>query len=777
MTKEEIRAQVHKLMGQMSVEEKVLQLTCIMPSDLSHPEKLGIENGIGAMPIMGGSPTEIAQQITTIQSYVLEHSRNKIPVLFHCEALSGTFIGGSCQFPLPIGLGASFDGDLVQKMAEINRRQMHAVGIRHALAPVVDVARDLRWGRLGETYGGDPVLCGAMGAAYVRGMQTEDLSTGNAATLKHFLGYSATTGGLNMSQTTVTPRDLREHFARPFEMAIRLGKVKGVMSSYSEYDGKAVCANRALLTDLLREDLGFDGVVVSDYASVERLKNVFGMAEDDTQAGELCLAAGMDMEFPQRLGYSKKMVSDAEEGSYDMAWIDRAVKRVLTLKYELGLFENPYPRMEEMGAFDNTENNKRSLDAARKSMTLTKNAGILPLTDRKTKIAVIGPMGSTLRGFYGCYTLAGATDMMLSGKNAMAGVGAVGEENDSEPAKLDLHAADEMLHAIYPEAKTTVEALRSRFDSVTFTEGCDYIGEDKNDFEAALSAARDADVVIMTLGGRNGWGTYCTSGEGIDSTNIGLPGCQEALLRSVYQVNPNIVLVHTDVRPVISEWVYEHIPAILEAWLPCTYGGIAIAETLTGENNPGGRLPMDVPRSSSHGPVAHYFSRGTETASFRKGAINPKGYVNTDMSAQLPFGYGLSYTDFSYEDFSVTQDEKQRVTAAVRVTNTGTRTGDEVVQLYGVDPVASIVRPAEELLGFQRITLEPGESRNIQFRFSLDILSFYDEPGHWMLEKGEFQFFLGKNCKERIVSAAVRCEENREVDHTKRCLIADVTMF
>lgn len=773
MTREEIAKKVQELMADMSTEEKVLQLTCTMPADMTKPEEMGIENGVGTMPVMGGAPDQIVEDVTRIQKYVLEHSPHKIPVLFHCEALGGTFIGGGSQFPLSISLGATFNPDIVQKMAEINGRQMRAVGIRQALSPVLDVARDLRWGRLGETYGGDPVLCGAMGIAYAKGMQKED-GANNAATLKHFLGYSATSGGLNMSQTVVNARDLRENFARPFEMAIRDGQVRGIMSSYSEYDGKAVCANKEILTDLLRDDLNFKGVVVSDYASVGRLTGVFGMTDDITEAGEMCLEAGMDMELPNRVGYNKQMVEDAESGKFDMAYIDRAVERVLTLKYELGLFENPFPKVEDLAAaYDNTENNKLSHEAACQAVTLTKNNGILPLTDRTKKIAVIGPMGSTIRSFYGCYTLVGGLEMAMSGQNGMAGIDNPGEGEMDGVGHLDLHIEDEVLRVIYPDSKTTFEALQDRFADITYTEGCDYIGGGKNDFASAMEAAKAADVVIMTLGGRNGWGTYCTSGEGIDTTNIGLPGCQEELLRKVYEANPNMILVHTDCRPVVSSWIYEHVPAIVEAWLPCTYGGIAIAETITGENNPGGRLQMDVPRSLAHGPASHYLNRGTEYKSFKAGAINGQGYVNEDMRPQLPFGYGLSYTTFEYGDFSVQMDEKEQVTVSVNVTNTGSVKGDEVVQLYGIDKFATIVRPAEELIGFKRITLEPGETKTVKFVFHIDILAFYDKPGHWIVEKGEFEFYVGKNSKEAIFSDTVTLEKTHEIDHTKRCLIAE----
>ncbi len=303
MEKEEIKIRVKELMKEMTAEEKVLQLACLMPTDMTKPEELGLENGIGAMPILGGEPNQVAEDVRRIQTYVLEHSRHKIPVLFHCEALAGPLVAGGNQFPLSIGLGASFEPEIVEEMAEINGRQMRAIGIRHALSPVLDLVRDLRWGRLGETYGADPVLCGAMGTSFVKGMQKSEDGLGNAATLKHFLGYSASIGGLNMAQTVVNERDLRENFARPFEMAIRDGNVKAVMNSYSEYNGKPVCASKEILTDLLRDDLGFEGVVVSDYASVDCLRNVFRTTDDITKAGEACLAAGLDMEFPNQLGY------------------------------------------------------------------------------------------------------------------------------------------------------------------------------------------------------------------------------------------------------------------------------------------------------------------------------------------------------------------------------------------------------------------------------------------------------------------------------------------
>ena len=780
-TKEEIKA----LIGSMTPEEKILQLTSAAAGTdaaCPDPEQEGLNPGIGEIALMGlppRTPEQIAAYVRKVQDYVLARSRHKIPVLFHCETLSGPHIMGGCLFPAPIGLGASFAPDLAWDLANRCRVQLLAVGIRRGLAPVVDVLRDLRWGRCGETYGGDPTLCGAMGTAFVRGLQGEELQEGAAATLKHFLGYSCSSGGLNMTRIATDHRDLRENFAKPFEMAIRDGRARGVMNSYNEYEGLPVCASRELLTGLLREDLGFDGVVVSDYGSIGRLVETYGSAETMTEAGERCLAAGLDVELPARSGYSRQMAKDVENGSFSEDYIDRALERVLELKNELGLFDDPYPR-RELGrlAFGDTEHNEKSLEAARKTITLTKNEGILPVTDRKKKIAVIGPMANAVRALYSAYTLQANVEMLIKGESGMAGVEISADPAEGqETADMDLHIADEIIRKLSPEAKTIYEALAEEFTDILYVEGCAYVGDEKNDFEAARKAAAQAELVILAVGGRNGFGAaYCTSGEGVDSTFLGLPGNQERLVRELFEANPNMVLVHTDCRPVISEWIYEHVPAILEAWLPGTFGGTAIAQTITGVNNPGGRLPLDVPRNSAHGPVSHYAYRGTEPESFRKNAVNPQGYRDADLAPRLPFGYGLSYTAFAYSDF-ILEREGDRITIRVTVENTGACTGDEVVQLYGIDPAASVVRPAGILLGFLRISLRPGQRRTVEFRFRLSIMAFYDIPGHWIVEAGEFCFYIGKTSKEPLFRQSVFLEETCKIDHRKRDLMADAMAY
>lgn len=769
-----IDERVEDLLSRMTTREKVSQLNCMMGMGLPDLAKAGLDNGLGEMDLMSLPADQMAAIVTSIQDYMRDHTRLGIPVLFHAEALSGPLIAGGHSFPTSITLGATFDPEIVRDMSDRSRKQMVAVGIRQALSPVLDVARDLRWGRVSETYGGDPTLCAAMGTAFVQGLQGEDMKQGTAATLKHFLGYSYTSGGLNMARTMTDPIDIRESYAKPFEAAIREGKVRSVMNSYSEYNGKPICASKQVLTDLLREDLGFDGLVVSDYMSVDRLVKVFHMAETPAEAGEMCLAAGLDVECPMPYGYNDQMVADADAGKFDMAYIDRSVRRILKLKFELGLFENPYPDMAGLvAAFDNTENHKKSCEAALKAVTLTKNEGLLPIADRSKKIAVIGPMGNAPRAFFGGYTVPSGIELMF-GAGGMAGVDSdelLGANNPMASRHLPLHAADEMIRGLYPELKTTVEAMKEAYPNVTYVEGCDYNDPDMSGFDAAVAAAKEADIVIMTVGGRSGWGMFNNSGEGADSTHVGLPGVQEELVKAVFAANPNMVIAHTDSRPLVSEWAYENVPAIVEGWLGGIFGGIALAKTISGENNPGGRLQLNVPRNDGQTPVQHDAHNGTGWRSFPAGALNVDGYLNCSMTPRRPFGYGLSYTSFDYTDYSVALDGLT-VTASATVTNTGAAAGDEVVQLYVSDKIASVIRPELELAGFCRVSLQPGESKRVTLTFGLDQIAFRDDNGQWIVEAGSFDVSFGKNSDEMRFTETIRVDETQIIDHTKRGFFA-----
>ena len=551
------RQRAAALLKELSLEEKVRQLGCTMlvseDTDLTAKDLSG---GIGEIALLDicEEPEALAARLRDVQQYVMEHSPHRIPALFHCEALGGPVVPHTVLYPNSIGLGATFDTALVRDMANTIRTQMRAMGILHALSPVLDVAKDLRWGRVNETYGGDPTLSAAMSCAFVQGLQGDDLSTGVAATAKHFLGYSQTVGGLNLTRTQADARELREVFAKPFEAAIRKAGIRTVMNSYSEWEGRPVCASRKLLTDLLRSELSFDGLVVSDYRSVQRLlDDILATADDITDAALQCLTAGLDMELPDRLGYADGMTHAFAEGKVDISYLDRAVLRVLTLKFELGLFDEPYPQWQQYHAAAFAPTAAAEQRATRESIVLTKNEGnTLPLTDRSIKLAVIGPGASSLRLLYGGYTQPSMLEMfqVVQDSSAMAGVG---DKSTAKPVrKYDLAATDREIHKSRPEAKTIFETLQELYPNCTYTQGCDYLDPTQTDFAAALAAAESADAVILCLSGKNGWGRHCDTGEGNDAASLDLPGAQEELARVVLAANPRTIVTHTDGRPLTS---------------------------------------------------------------------------------------------------------------------------------------------------------------------------------------------------------------------------------
>lgn len=602
------RQRAAALLKELSLEEKVRQLGCTMlvseDTDLTAKDLSG---GIGEIALLDicEEPEALAARLRDVQQYVMEHSPHRIPALFHCEALGGPVVPHTVLYPNSIGLGATFDTALVRDMANTIRTQMRAMGILHALSPVLDVAKDLRWGRVNETYGGDPTLSAAMSYAFVQGLQGDDLSTGVAATAKHFLGYSQTVGGLNLTRTQADARELREVFAKPFEAAIRKAGIRTVMNSYSEWEGRPVCASRKLLTDLLRSELSFDGLVVSDYRSVQRLlDDILATADDITDAALQCLTAGLDMELPDRLGYADGMTHAFAEGKVDISYLDRAVLRVLTLKFELGLFDEPYPQWQQYHAAAFAPTAAAEQRATRESIVLTKNEGnTLPLTDRSIKLAVIGPGASSLRLLYGGYTQPSMLEMfqVVQDSSAMAGVG---DKSTAKPVrKYDLAATDREIHKSRPEAKTIFEALQELYPNCTYTQGCDYLDPTQTDFAAALAAAESADAVILCLSGKNGWGRHCDTGEGNDAASLDLPGAQEELARVVLAANPRTIVTHTDGSPLTSPHIYANAAAILEAFTPGTWGGTELAALIAGIHSPAGCLPLPLPRTAGHEPM------------------------------------------------------------------------------------------------------------------------------------------------------------------------------
>lgn len=786
-----IDERVEDLMSRMTTEEKVKQITCTMYIPVMPIDNQDLKGGIGSFTILGSQ--NAAGDIRAAQEHVIKNSRLGIPALVHGEALSGPVsIPAANLFPTSISLGATFEPELAEKMSEGTRKQMYAIGMRHALSPVADLGRDLRFGRCSEGYGEDPTLAAALTVAFVKGLQTDNLKEGIACTGKHFLGYSQSENAMNMHKSMASHRELREVFAKPFDAAIHKADMKCVMNCYSEVEGQPMCANKKILTDMLRDDMGFDGLVVSDYNSIRHVMNDFKLTDNMLEASKLCLEAGLDVELPTRMGYNDEFTAAVERGDIDIAYVDRSCKRVLKLKFELGLFEDPYPHEELLtSAIDNTENNIYSHEAACKSITLMKNDGILPIRDPKKKILVVGPTGNCLRLLIGHYTYVAMAEMLMlmmtQGKEVQPGVNPddVMTEDDKKQnsafdgvaAKMstsnlsDKYLLDDLIRKMYPGAKTMVEGLKEFFESVEFVEGCDYKGDDASHIPEAVEAAKKADIVIVTVGGKNGLGGSCTTGEAVDSSSLDLMGQQELLMREIYKANPNMVIVHTDGRPLCSEWAYENVPAIIEGWLPATYGGQAIAEVISGAYNPAGRTPLSVPRTAGHLPLYHYQNNGS-SAPHDTGLINT-GYINSSSSALACFGHGLSYTTFAYGDLKLQEVDADTLEASIVVTNTGDVDGEEVVQLYGKDLLASIIRPRQELVGFKRIVLKTGESKKVRFQFRKDQLAFQNVDFEWIIEKGKFQFFVGGSSDDVRATAEYIQKETVVIDPRTRGFYAD----
>ena len=684
------------LIARMNLEEKINQLSGEIVMNQIPEGTLG--HGIGELVVYAskGSMEETAEFINTIQKKIINNSRWGIPVIVHAEALCGGVVAGMTQYPSPIGLGASFMPELVEKMAENIKNEMRNVGIRQVLSPVLDLACDFRWGRTNETYGNDPILVSAFGCAHVQGMQTNDLRKGVIATCKHFLGYSSPEGGINTARTQTDNRDLRENFAKPFEAAIRKAGLKSIMNSYSEYDGETICASKHILTDLLRDDLGFDGAVVSDYSSLIRIKDNSRMAEDYQQAGILALKAGIDVELPKAVCYGSNLLQAVKEGKIEEKYVNTAVKRVLKLKFELGLFEKPYCEYKELDCLKCYQLSEKMTE---KSITLTKNDGILPLTDRKIKVAVIGPTGDNLRMLSGCYSVAGSIDMIFSG---MSQEGVDNETAVTVPDKYkrmspEISAKiDRIIRQIYPMSKTIYEAIKEYYPETEYVEGCD-IGDN----------------------------------------------------------------IYYDKEK--------------EGWLPGIYGGEVLAKCVARIINPGGKLAVDIPRSTVQTPVYYYQQNGSRSDSPMYG-LNKHGYLNESCCSVRPFGYGKSYTSFTYKCQNMNVDEElglPLLTFEVEVSNIGEMEGDETIQLYGIDEYASIIQPQKILLGFKRVTLCPGETKKIIISFRLDQMAFPDKCGNWILERGRFIFEIGYSSRDIIDTYEYTLESSIDIDHTKRPFFAE----
>ena len=735
-----IDRRVDDLLARMTLEEKVAQLGSAWVFELVEnaelrtdfaPESLRV--GIGQVTRISGASSlgaeEAAQAANAIQRFLVEETRLGIPAIVHEEINSGLMAKDATVFPQAIGVASSWEPDLVTAMADVIRRQMRGVGAHQGLSPVLDVCRDPRWGRTEETFGEDPYLVARLGAAFIRGLQGDDISDGVIATAKHFVGYSASEGGMNWAPAHIGAAELKEVYLHPFEAAVRTAGLRSIMNSYNELDGLPVGADASLLTGTLRDDWGFDGLVVSDYFAIRQLTEYHRIAGDAAEAASMALLAGLDVELPGTDCYGEPLLKALEEKALTESDVDTAVTRVLRAKFELGLFEQPFVDVGAAAtAMDTPEHRELAATLARKSIVLLSNDGILPIAAGTSSIAVIGPNADKARNLFGDYSYLAHVESLL-----------------------EMHAEDNVFSIPIPDeyeivaagitAPPVLDTLRERFGpGVEFAEGCGVNDDSTDGFADAVALAARSDLAVMVMGDKAGLTDDCTSGEARDRASLDLPGVQEDLVRAVVATGTPVVVVLVAGRPCGSTWLHDHCAAVVMAWLPGQEGAGAIADVLSGEVNPGGKLPISYPRSVGQVPVfyGHKVSGGR---SHWKG-----DYVDLPSSPRYPFGYGLSYTTFSVDEILVKREQLTAAdvgTIAARISNTGPVAGDEVVQLYIRDVQAALTRPVLELKNFVRVSLQPGESKTVTFQLPIAQLGYYDRDGAYVVEPGSIEVFIG----------------------------------
>lgn len=653
--------------------------------------------------------------VRKLQEIVVKESRLGIPLIFGFDVIHGH----KTLSPIPLAEAASWDLKAIEKSARVAAIEASAVGINWTFAPMVDIARDARWGRVMEGAGEDVYLGSKIGAARVKGFQGDDLAANNtiAACAKHFAGYAFAEGGRDYNTVDVGTSTLYNVIFPPFQATVDAG-VRTFMNSFNVVNGIPATANKFLQRDILKDKWKFNGFVVSDWGSGGEMID-HGYAKDLKQVAELSANAGsdMDMESYAYVAHLQKLV---EEGKVSMAVIDDAVKRILRVKFELGLFDDPYKYCSaerEKTLIYNKEHQAAALDMAKKSIVLLKNNNnLLPLNKTQKNIAVIGALAND--------------------KNSPLGSWRIGSDDNT--------------------AVSVIEGLKQYTSNFKYAKGADVITgkasfieelkineTDKSGFAEAIELAKKSSVVVMVLG-EHGF----QSGEGRSRSKLDLPGVQQQLLEAVYKVNKNIVLVLMNGRPLAITWADEHIPAIVEAWQLGSQTGNAVAQVLFGDYNPSGKLPMTFPRSVGQEPL--YYSHYSTGRPGPKDLVFWSHYMDESYKPLYPFGYGLSYSKFAYSNLAVNDADKANFKVSVTITNTSKVAGEEVAQLYIHDKVASVVRPVKELKGFEKMMLKAGESKTITFTLTNKELGFYNNDGTFIVEPGEFEVMVGTNCSEGL---------------------------
>jgi beta-glucosidase len=727
---------VRDLLARMTLEEKVAQTLGIWKGKEKITDEKGqfdpagaralIPNGLGqlARPTeLRDKPTKIllgpredAVFINSVQKWLIENTRLGIPVMTHEEALHGLVAPKGTNFPIPIALASTWDPALVEKVMSIAALEARARGTHEVLSPVLDLARDPRWGRTEETYGEDPYLVSRLGVAAIRGYQGTSRTLARdkvLATAKHFAGHGPHEGGINTAPTAFAERLLRDEYLFPFEAAIAETPVMAVMPSYNEMDGVPSHKNRWLLDRVLRQEWGFDGMVVSDYYAVDQMVSRHGVAADLADAARQALEAGVDVELPDMAAYPK-LAEVVKSGRLSEAVLDRAVARILRAKFLTGLFDDPYVDPDRAEKVSNTpEHQAVALEAARRAIVLLKNDGaLLPLDRKRLKtIAVIGPNAKGVR-LGGYSSIPGRGVDILDGITQKAGSG---------------------VRVLYAEG-TRITELPANWteDKVVFGDAT----KNRQRIAEAVAVARQADVAVLVIGtnestSREAWADNHLG----DVADLELSSQQNELVDAVRGTGKPVVVVLINGRPLALSHVAATVPAILEGFYLGQEGGTAVAEVLFGDVSPGGKLPITFPRATGQLPV--YYDR--KPTSFRS-------YLDLTREPLFAFGHGLSYTTFKLENVKVAPEKigpAGEATVTVDVTNTGSRAGDEVVQLYVHDRVASVTRPVKALRGFERVTLAPGERKTVTFKVGPAALRFTDEQMNRVVEPGMFDLMVG----------------------------------
>jgi beta-glucosidase len=670
-----------------TLEEKIARTHAIPPGDV-----IGV--GVGQLSIFLRElpPKAAAAKANEFQRYARDNTRLGIPPIFHDEGLHGLLCNDATCFPQAIAMASSWHPGLLQEVATAIGKETRARGIRQLLSPTINIARDPRCGRTEETYGEDPYLASRMAVAFVRGVQSQGVVT----TPKHYAANFVGDGGRDSNAVHFSERLLREVYFPAFEASVREGGALSIMAAYNSLDGVPCSCNRWLLTEVLRDEWGFEGYVVSDYESVIHILTKHVVAADKQEVAKKAVEAGMEIELPQTDCYGEPLLQGLEQGAISAEAVDEAVRRVLAIKFRLGLFDEPFVDEEQAEVVCNTaEHRALALQMAREGIVLQKTDGAaLPLAKEVKSIAVIGPQADEPR--LGGYSWNGYT---------------------RERIVTPLRGIRE----------------RARDLQVHFAQGCTVNGDSKDGFAEALQAARQSQVALLFVGNSGR-----TEGEQRDRANLDLPGVQGELIKQVAATGvPTIVVLINGSAVTMLDWI-DQVGAVVEAWYPGEAGGTAIAEVLFGDTNPSGKLPITFPRTVGQLPLYYNYK--------------PSGriydYVDLTGKPLFPFGHGLSYTAFTYRNLHIRLERKKTVKVSLEVENTGERAGDEVVQLYIHDVVASVARPVKELKGFRRISLQPHETKEVTFEVSVQQLGLYDADLRYIVEPGEFEIMVGSSSED-----------------------------